>query len=76
MGMRVMHLLSLYDHFVVLRLLCAVVRMLKSSYLLAISFSGNILMLSIVGVKTVWCAENVKGWVRFIYMSTGLLFWC
>ena len=60
MGMRVVHLLSLYHLFGVLRLLCAVVRMLKCSYLLAISFSGNILMLSIVGVKTLYGVQRTS----------------
>ena len=60
MGMRVMHLLSVYHLFVALRLPCAVVRMLKSSYLLAISFSGNILLLSIVGVKTMYGVQRTS----------------
>ena len=60
MGMRVMHLLSVYHLFVALRLPCAVVRMLKSSYLLAISFSGNILLLSVVVVKTMYGVQRTS----------------
>ena len=36
------------------------VLMLKCSYLLAISFSGNILMLSIVGVKTMYGVQRTS----------------